>query len=129
MKMPILINTQEFLKYSGIQLDLEFMQGDTDDGTSGAKLYLENVSKETWDYLKFNYIFDVERIEKLMDNPDFLNDYKRALCIQAEYLRKSGDSGLYPELKQSYLSPKAKNIFRGLGLMNIQPEHDIYRWR
>lgn len=129
MKMPIVINKTDYFNYSGIHLDLEFRDGDVDDGTSGAEKYLKNVSLEVWDYLKSKYIFDVEKIEKLMDNKDFANDYKRALCIQVDYIRRSGDAGIYTELDKNYLSPKSQNIFRGLGLMNLQPEHDIYRWR
>ena len=130
---PIIINSTDYFDFSGINLKLDFMNGASDDGTSGANRYLKNVSIDTWDYLRNNFIFDEKKVEMYFNkNPNEVLNYKRALCHQAEYLMVSGDTMknaelvvLMPNIKA--LAPKAKDIFRRLGLTNIQFSADIYR--
>lgn len=130
---PIIINDIDYFNFSGINIKLDFMNGQTDDGTSGANRYLKNVSIDTWDYLRNNFIFDEKKVEMYFNkNPHEVLSYKRALCHQVEYLMVSGDTrknaelvDLLPNIKA--LSPKAKDIFRRLGLTNVQFSSDIYR--
>lgn len=121
----ILINKDDYFAHSGINLDLDFRGGEADDGTSGVERYLTNVSEEVWDYLKVRYFFDVKKFEEITSkNPEVVKRYKKALCYQVDFLRKSGDARANIELKETGitadLAPKAYDIFKQLGLTNIQ---------
>lgn len=124
---PIKLTVTEYFNYSGINLNLEFMNGASDDGTSGAIKFLENISIDLWDYLKSNYFFDEAEFEKATQlDSNIIKQYKRALCHQVEYLLVSGDKMLNAEMVDILpnirnLAPKAKQILRMLGLTNIQP--------
>lgn len=124
---PIEITVTEYFNYSGINLNLEFMNGASDDGSSGASKFVKNLSIDIWDYLKSNYFFDEALFEKAtqIDN-NVVKQYKRALFHQVEYLMTSGNRLLNAELPDlvpsiKNIAPKAKAIFRMLGLTNIQP--------
>ena len=126
MIKAITITAQEYLTYSGINLDLDFA-GSSDSGTSGATIFLRNTCQDVWDYLKSHFIFD----ENMIDfSDDFVDEYKRGLCLQVAYMLKSGDAQdniLARTDGVENLAPKARNVFRGLGLCNLQYTHDIYR--
>ena len=129
----IIITDIDYFNFSGIQLRLDFMNGQSDDGTAGANRYLKNLSIDLWEYLKTHYIFDEELFHKMtIKNPEVIKRYKRALCHQVEYFMISGDMrknaeivDLMPSVK--VLAPKAKDIFKSLGLTNVQFAKDIYR--
>lgn len=126
---PIEIKKSDYFNYTGKQLDLEFMKGQSDDGTSGADKFLKNISIDTWDFLRARYFFDEEDFANdcLLDT-NIITRYKRALCHQAEYILENGDKQVNASLVGvSTIAPKAKEIFRMLGLMNIQPARDMYR--
>lgn len=131
--LPITINDVDYFNYFGIQLKLDFMGGEADDGTSGASRFLKNMSVEVWDYLKSHFIFSEDKFLLMCQNDNnVVVRYKRALCYQAEYLLISGDSRTNAELQTimptiQELAPKAKDIFRMLGLMNRQYPYDIHR--
>lgn len=124
---PIAITTTDYFNFKGINLNLEFMNGASDDGTSGAERFCKNVSEDVWDFLRTNYFFNEELFEKAVNNnAEVKNTYKKALCHQVEYLLLSGDKMLNVELSDIIpsirnLAPRAKQLFRILGLTNIQP--------
>lgn len=127
----IVITKEDYFNHSGINLDLEFRGGESDDGTSGVERFLRNISEEVWEYLRARYVFDVKKFKRITENDEnVVNRYKKALCYQVDYLRKSGDSRTNIDLKKDGvidLSPKARDIFKMLGLTNLQFTHDIYR--
>jgi len=101
--------------------------GSTDSGTSGATIFLRNTSQEVWDYLKSHFIFDEEEIEY---TDEFIEEYKRGLCLQVSYMLKSGDALNNVSVRAAgveNLAPKARLVFRNLGLCNLQNTYDIYR--
>ncbi len=124
----IKITKQDYFNHSGIQLDLDFMGGEADDGTAGVDRLLNNISLEVWDYLQARYIFDSKKfLEMANSNEEIAKKYKRALCYQLDYVRKSGDGRTNIHLGINDLAPKAFDIFKTLGLTNIQLPSDIYR--
>ena len=128
---PIKIDKLYYLQYAGINLDLEFMNGTLDDGTSGAEKFLSNMSIDMWDYLKTHYQFDEALFEKMCNlDVNVVIRYKRALCLQADYILKSGDAQINFELKNAGvrdIAPKAYQIFKMLGLCNLQAGKDLFR--
>lgn len=128
----ITITKEDYFNHSGINLEIDFKHGETDDGVSGVQRFLNNISEEVWDYLQARYIFDVKKFETLTQNDkNIVKRYKKALCHQVDFIRKSGDARSNIELREigitADLSPKAYDIFKMLGLTNIQFAHDIYR--
>ncbi len=128
---PISIKKNDYFVYCGVNLDLILMNNPLDDGTSGADKFLENLSIDVWNYLKSSYFIDEELFEKNITNdPSLVKEYKRALCLQVDYIISSGDAlSNFEVAKQGVknLAPKAFMIFKNLGLANIQP--DLTRWR
>lgn len=131
MKTIITITKDDYFNHSGINLDLDFRGGASDDGTSGVERFLKNISEEVWNYLKARYIFDIAKFERITQNDkNVVKRYKKALCYQVDYIRVSGDVRTNVDLKTLgvvELAPKAYDILKMLGLTNIQFAHDIYR--
>lgn len=127
----ITIAKTDYLQHSGINLDLEFLSGTLDDGTSGAEKFLKNLSIDMWDYLKSHYQFDEALFEKMtQQDVNIVTRYKRALCLQVDYVLKSGDAMANHEVMNSgvrEISPRAYQIFKMLGLCNLQPAQDMFR--
>lgn len=123
----IILTRDEYFEHSGINLELSFMGGESDDGTGGSTRFLRNVSEDIWDYLRAHFFFDEHLfIKASINDPNIVRRYKKALCHQVDYLLSSGDKmksaemvNIFPNIKN--LAPRAKQIFRSLGLTNIQP--------
>jgi len=109
--------------HSGKNLDLEFANGNSDSGVTAGTIYLKNVSLETYDYLRSHYI-----IKDVVEDAEFISEYKRGLCLQVDYLLGIGDGQLNTNLGIQKLAPKARNVFQMLALCNNQESNDVNYW-
>ena len=119
----IIITIAEYLLHSGKNLDLEFANGNSDSGVTAGTIYLKNVSLETYDYLRSHYI-----IKDVVEDAEFISEYKRGLCLQVDYLLGIGDGQLNTNLGIQKLAPKARNVFQMLALCNNQESNDVNYW-
>lgn len=119
----ITITIAEYLLHSGKNLDLEFANGNSDSGVTAGSIYLRNVSLDTYDYLRSHYV-----IKDVVEDEEFISEYKRGLCLQVDYLLSIGDGQLNTNLGIQKLAPKARNVFQMLALCNNQESSDVNYW-
>lgn len=134
------VTKDEFLAYSGINLDMRLK--DDDNPSDKANSFLYRIERRMDTFLNANFYRNID-----LEYPQFTDyqkeHYKQALMEQAIYILRNGDistdSGYDPEggfvagadrLKHATIAPNAKEelMLCGLWCRKIRTRRGVYEW-
>jgi len=108
----MLITKQNYLDYSGIDLDIELRKGNSDNPTKAVAIFLARIENYCLDFLESNYMVTPES-----DNFDE-DDFKKGVLYQIDYIRVNGDLTMYNPNELPVLSKVAYKAFKMGGMCN-----------
>ena len=101
------VNKDEFLKFSGLDLEVEFANGNFDIDEM-PQVFINRVEDNAIAVLKNNY--DNENFDNIVNK--FLNEFKKGMCYQILDKLKHGET--------LTLDKTAKTIWTNIGLCNLR---------
>lgn len=110
------VTKDEFLKFSGLDLELEFKNGNYDIDDS-VEMFINKVETSAIEILKDRY--ENYNMEDKINN--HLAKFKEGMMWQIEYILNHGELYNNAEADPSkYLSPTAVMVWRNIGMCNIR---------
>ena len=109
------ITKEDFLKFSGKDLELEFRNGNYDIADA-VPLFINRVETVAIELLKDRY--DNENIEEKINNN--LEAFKKGMLWQINYILDNSELYLSEMNQNKYLCDVALSIWRNIGLCNLR---------
>ena len=109
------ITKEDFLKFSGKDLELEFRNGNYDIADA-VPLFINRVETVAVELLKDRY--DNENIEEKINNN--LEQFKKGMLWQINHILDNSELYLSEFNQNKYLNDVALSIWRNIGLCNLR---------
>ena len=110
------ITKQDYLNFSGIDLDIELKKGNYDNPTKAVEIFIKRIQDWCVEYLTANYFTTIEDVETNSD------EFKKGVLHQIDYVRRNGELSIEATNITRVMSPNAKNVFMNIGLCNTRQE-------
>lgn len=117
------VTKQEYLDFSGIDLDIELKKGNYDNPSKAVEIFIKRIQDWCRDYLVFNYMIKEEDFD--------VDAFKKGVLHQIDYIRRNGELTIENAEKIRVLSPNSFMAFKMGGMCNTTlpkpPYVDVWR--